>query len=229
MRSLVRRFFRHCMGWILVGVAACSSNLELMPATAGKSHFSGVWALDASRSDAVEKTLREALLAADAEEAAKRRRIRRQDPYGLPDPEDSDSGPPVMGRADDNKPRPQPWWRRDQQRREDDFIRFVSPSTQLRIEESNGRVEIVSPAGGAKRSFAPGDPSTLVTGFATFRIRSGWEGNTFVVESRDSDADLEVVERYSLTSQGELQELLTVELPLIKTQTFRSIYKRVTN
>lgn len=229
MHPLVRRFSRHCMGWLLVGVAACSSNLELMPATAGKTNFSGSWALDSSRSEAVEKMLRDALLAADAEEAAKRRHIRRQDPYGLPDPEDMDDGPPAMGPADEARPRPQPWWRRDQQRREDDFIRFISPQKQLHFEESGGRVEIVSPGGGAKRSFEPGNPSALVTGFATFRIRSGWEGNTFVVESRDSDAKVEVIERYSLTPQGELQQLLTVDLPLIKTQTFRSLYKRVTN
>lgn len=214
-------------------LAACSMNLR--PEPVQTADFSGVWVRDTARSDDVAAKLKAAFKAA-ADKQAKKRRGRRggpgpegEGPYGLPS--DAGNGPPGQGSNQGPNPGPgqggQPsWWQREQSRQEEEFINAVNPPAQLRITQTAGRVELVSTAGGARRTFDPERPSSLITIYATLRIESGWQGNVFVVHSQDSSAKMEITERYSLTPSGDLQEQILLDMPEAKKQNYRVLFKR---
>lgn len=202
-------------------LTGCSPNLRPTPASTAAVSFAGTWTLDKARSDRVDEELGLTLRAAN-EKQAKKAKSRR-----MPGPEFGDfpeSSPPQGDQA--AGPPYEPWWLREQKRLEEELVAAIKPPESLRIVQTQGRVEIISMAGGAWRVFDPARSSTLVTDYATLRIESGWQGNVFVVWSSDGAAKLSITERYSLDSKGDLDERLVIEVPNAKTQNYHVIYKR---
>lgn len=198
-------------------LAACSPNLRPSPGTAGID-LTGTWQLDRARSDRVDEELRLTLNAVRERQMKKfRSRPASPDFDGLlegPAPDGQGGSPP------------EPWWAREQKRLEEDLISAIKPLELLRIVQAQSRVEMISTAGGARRVFEPARPSTLVTGYATLRLESGWERNIFVVTSTDAAAKLRIVERYEFDAAGDLHERLEIEMPGAKTQRYHVIYRR---
>jgi len=120
-------------------------------------------------------------------------------------------------------------WLRDQRQREvHSLIAFVSPATQLEIRQSAHEIRFSSNKGEGTRALVPGEPSSLFVAIGGFAVTSGWQGNSFVVNSNGSgDNVTHIVERYTLLDQGaQLEERVEVRLPALGKQVFRFIYKR---
>ena len=211
------------LGFMVTVLTACSIKLQLEPTGVRAANFAGTWKLSSSQSDNVEAGMRRAF---ETMEAKARRSDRRNEPMQGGGPRAPGVPGPEEGSSDGQAPLMQSWWLKEQRREEDSFIRDIMPPAELRIVQSPGRMELAPVKGGAKRSFEPGMPSTLVTEYASMRIQSGWEGGTFVVHCADSAAKLTTIERYSLTGDDELTEQLIIELPQMKAQTYRVVYRR---
>lgn len=202
-------------------LTACAPNLRPAPQSAAGVNLAGAWTLDKARSDRVDEELRLALNSA-SEKEMKRVRSRRapgMDLDGFP------QGPSQEGERAAGPP-PEPWWLREQKRLQEELIAAIKPPDSLRIVQAQGRVEMISLAGGAWRVFDPVRSSTLVTGYATLHIQSGWQGDAFVVQSADTAAKLKIIERYTLDAKGDLDQRLTFEMPDVKTQQYHVIYQR---
>lgn len=199
-------------------LAACSPNLRPSPGTAAID-LTGTWQLDRVRSDRVDEELRLTLNAV-RERQMKRFRSRTAGP-GF----DNLLLEGPMPNGEGGSPA-EPWWMREQKRLEEDLISAIKPPESLRIVQTQGRVEMLATSGGARRVFESARPSTLVTGYATLRLESGWERNVFTVTSTDAAAKLRIVERYEFDAVGDLHERLEIEMPGAKTQRYHVIYRR---
>ncbi len=182
---------------LALSCAACGMNLRSEPEGRGPG-LAGQWQLLTQR-DALAVPVRTAMEQAQAKQEKRYRRhlppvasagepvstdeIPPPDGYGVPV---TSPGAPASRNA---------WWVRELREHQEALLNAVLPSNSLRIGQSARRIELIPDVGAARR-FDMGVSSTLVRSFATLRIESGWQGEVFVVHSRDAEQGIDIVERY---------------------------------
>jgi hypothetical protein len=194
--------------------AACSSTPRLAETPKAAINLSGVWSSDVSRSDDVRTELRQALERVHA----KTREV--------PDMPDDSIGGESRGSRRRGEHVPVPGWLLEDERvKREDLIAALVPASKLQIKQTDHGIVFSPLTGGAVRDLTPAERSTLFTSFATLRIACGWEGDTFYVESYDSESGLRTVERYTLKDNGKtLEEALQVGMRHLKEQKYKVVY-----
>jgi hypothetical protein len=202
--------------WVLAAgalCAACGMNLRPTPVVVSIS-LSGAWQAPTAQRDAVIEQLRAALKQADEKQ------IRRERKRGGPGAGPGPGGVPSTGGPGSREK----WEVRDERDQEQALLAAVVPPESFNVSQLAGHIDI-TPNAGARRSFTPGEPSTLVTIFGSFHIESGWQGDEFVVHSRDAQDGIEVVERYRKQMDGTLAIAITFSTKLMKEQQFKLVYR----
>jgi hypothetical protein len=210
-----------CLALGAVICAACSMNLRPQPETSGQS-IAGQWQLQSPSREALAGYLRAVMDQAHAkqEQRERRRYPRSIPPEAIPLPDDAASQP---GAGPQSPFRRNNWEEREQREQQEALLTAVLPSKKLQISQGSSRVEIM-PDGVARRRFDMGVSSTLVSGYATFQIESGWQANVFVVHSRDRERGIDIVERYRRVGSNALHLQVQLSLPEAKEQTFDANY-----
>jgi hypothetical protein len=116
------------------------------------------------------------------------------------------------------------WFIRDQREQQQALLNDVLPAELLRIMQNARRVELL-PQSIPQRSFDIGGSSLRLTRYAELRVESGWQGNMFVIHSRDKEQGIEIVERYQRVTAEQLTLQLEIGLPDLKRQVFSIRYK----
>ena len=211
------------MAALALSGVGCGMHLrsELPGSTIG---LAGQWRLTTQR-EVLADQLHTAIEQAQAKEM-KRYRSRRPEGAANGEPVSNDDIlPPEPSREPGmTPPKRDNWVMRDLRERTDGLINAVLPSRVLRIVQAPRRVEMFGDAGPARR-FDAGVGSTLVTGFATLRIESGWQGSEFVVHSRDAEQGLDIVERYRRLDGTHLQMQVRLKQRDVPTQQFVADYR----
>jgi hypothetical protein len=112
---------------------------------------------------------------------------------------------------------------REQHEQNEALLNAVLPSRQLQIRQAANHLELL-PELGAQRGFDIGVTSTLVTRYATLHVESGWQGNEFVIHSRDSEREINMIERYQRFG-ATLRWQLQLRIPDAKQQLFTATYQ----
>lgn len=212
-----------------IACASCSMNLRPQPETLGQS-IAGQWLL---QSPSREVLIRNLGVVLEQARAKQEQRERRRYPYSIPPGEEmldpqamppmpSDDGSQAGGGPPRNLRRN--WEIREQHEQQDALLNAVAPSNKLQIGQGPNRVEMLPDSGGWRR-FTIGMESTLVNSYATLRIESGWQGNIFVVHSRDSELGMNIVERYQRVGNDKLRLQVQLSLSDVKAQTFAADYQ----
>lgn len=186
--------------WVLAlcGLSsACGGNLRPVPLD-GVTSLAGNWQISGEQRDQASAQLQVALKQADDKLL---QHERKQGPGG----------------------RRENWEIREQHELIKNLIDFAVPPAAFKLLQSTGRIDIV-PSVGARRSLAPGESSTLVTTFGSFRIDSGWQEDEFVVTSKDSQDGIVIVERYRKLHDGRLSLALTFSTRQVKPKNFVLTY-----
>ncbi len=116
------------------------------------------------------------------------------------------------------------WFVRDQREQQQALLNDVLPAESLRIMQNARRVELL-PQSIPLRSFDIGGSSLRITRYAELRVESGWQGNMFVIHSRDKEQGIEIVERYQRVTAEQLTLQLEIGLPDLKRQMFSIRYE----
>lgn len=203
---------------------ACGMNLRPGPVGSAMS-LAGSWQAPAAQRDKVIEQLRVAMKQAEDKQDKKER---KRDSAGGPP-----GGPPggtggAAGDPSSARPAPGPggrenWETRERHEQQQALIKFAVPAESFVVTQVAGRIDI-TPNTGARRSFTPGEPSTLVTTFGSFYLESGWQNDEFVVHSKDSQDGINVVERYHKQPDGGLAVTVTLATSEMKEQTFKLVY-----
>lgn len=109
-----------------------------------------------------------------------------------------------------------------------DFISaFAMPAKRVDISAHDGRLIVAADA--RRREFVPGDetPFSLVDRYGSRRVRAGWSGQAFEVQS-DDGARLHVVEDFRHSSGDQLVLQVEFKARGLKSVTVRSVYRRAT-
>lgn len=203
-------------------VAACGMNLRPAPLAASAS-LSGIWLASTVQRNAGLEQFRAAMKLADDKQ--RRSEQKRASPGRPPNAQPGASsngamgGPPAPG----NPGGRENWEVREEREQEQALLAAVVPPESLGISQIAGRIDI-TPSIGAKRSFTPGEPSTLVTTFGSFYIESGWQGDEFVVHSKDAQDGIDVVERYRKQMDGNLAIAIAFSTRIMKEQQLKLVY-----
>lgn len=209
--------------------ASCSMNLRPQAESgsqAAAAQLAGQWRLESPARDVLARNLRATM---EQGRVREEERERRRYPYSIP-PDDSgaESGatpPPAGGMQAGPRLRRNNWEMREQREHQDALLNVILPSSNLQIIQAPGRVEMLPDSGGWRR-FNIGTSSTKVSSYATFRIESGWQKDVFVVHSRDSERNINIVERYQRTGSNALHLQVELSMPNIKEQIFAADYVR---
>lgn len=229
--KLQRNFLggRTVLPWLLIALlagicSACSMNLRPEPVGRGQS-IAGQWQLLPPQREALANTLRTAMTQAQAkQEKRDRRRAPQQGPDGI-GTQDGDMAPRDAAGTELQGPpgRRNNWEAREQLEQQEALLNAVLPSNQLQINQSALRVELI-PDVGARRRFDMGTNSTLVSNYATLHIESGWQDDVFVIHSKDSAQNIDIIERYQRQGNN-LHLQVHLSLPDIKDQLFVASYE----
>lgn len=208
---------------LLLLLAGCGMRLRPEPVGVS-STLAGHWHLQTPQREALANELRHVMQQAyDKQEKRDRDEVRRRREPEIsftPPPADVDST--AAGAPAGPEKRRVNWETREQRQQQDALLNAVLPGETLQIVQSATRVEFL-PANTGRRRFDMGVTSTLVTQYATLRVESGWQGNEFVVHSRDSEQKITIVERYR--RQGDhLRMQVQMSIPDAKDQMFIADY-----
>jgi len=196
----------------LIGLACVACAPVLQPTPVHPRSLAGEWIADTTRCNAISDQLHAALDNAQQKElrgATKRAARRFSDDQGVADAH--------LG--------PYSWEVRDQHEQYQALLEDIRPVSELRVVQQQNMIQFMSP-NLAQRNFEAGASSTLVTTFAHLRVESGWQTDEFVVHSKDSKSDIELLERYRIQADGSLLLSVTVSCKYMETQQYTLIYHR---
>jgi len=216
LRRFVSRTLQLSLVLLLCGLCnACGMNLRPAPVGQMRS-LAGSWQVTKADRDKALEQLRAAFKQADDKQAKRDRKMGYARWSGGLPPADSDAAVP---------PRPvrENWEVREHREQEQGLIDFAVPPESFKLTQSPTLIEI-APNAGARRSFVPGEPSTLVTTFGSFRMESGWQQDEFVVHSHDAQESINLIERYRKQADGSLSVTVAFKTGEVKEQTFKLIY-----
>ncbi|MGD9841697.1 MAG: hypothetical protein AB7F79_08905 [Steroidobacteraceae bacterium] len=201
---------------------ACGMNLR--PAPMGQAiDLSGQWQLAISERQSIMTQLHEQLQQIQAKQMRReQKRQRRAEPSAndMGDPE------PMPSPATDHQQRSgaiNNWQQREQQELQTALLNAVVPSVLLKIVQTPTWIEMARD-NSARRFFEAGVNSALVSSYASLKVESGWQGNEFVVHSKDAAQGLDIVERYRRDTVDRLSLRLELEMPDLKSQVFSVNY-----
>ena len=212
---------RVAYGLAILGLCAligCSMTPSMDLTSAKPVDLSGRWMLDRKASDDVRARL---LPLIDRKERGWQR-----------DEQPFDDLPPQSANASPDAPRGEVstirWMQQRRQREAMALISTISPGGQLDIRQTPSEIRISSDKGEGSRTLTPGRTSGLFTAIGGFEMSSGWQGTTFVIDSRGTGENhMHVVERYTLIDGGAVLEAkLETKLPDLGKHAFRFIYRR---
>lgn len=192
--------------------AACEPSLQKAPVE--PRSIAGDWVADANSISAIEQQLHAALH--DASQKEMHDAIKRNSRH---------RGDADTGEMMENRPAQYSWEMRDQHEQHQALFDMVRPAAELKIEQRPGQLTF-SAADMPQRNFESGGSSTLVTTFATLHVTAGWRGDDFFVHSKDSKADVDILERYHLRPDGTLLLSVTLSAHSMETQQFTLLYHR---
>jgi hypothetical protein len=199
---------------------ACGMNLRPQP-VAQLTNLGGHWQLAVAEREALMTQLRTQM------DQARTNQMRREQKRQHGRPAENiilgvDGAPPS---DDQQQPRGaiNNWQAREQRELQTALVNAVAPSLLLQIQQTPTRIEMLRD-NSARRVFTGGVSSVLVTSYATLQMESGWQGNEFVVHSKDAEQDMEIVERYQRDAQDRLSLRLELAIPGLKDQTFSLHY-----
>ena len=195
--------------------------MNLRPAPVGPVRsLAGSWQVAKADRDKAVEQLRAAFKQADDKQDQRDRKMGYARWGGGPPPAESDGAP---GGTAPLRPTRENWEVRERREQEQGLINFALPPDSFKLAQSPTLIEIV-PAAGARRSFVPGESSTLVTTFGSFRMESGWQNDEFVVHSRDTQEGINLIERYRREADGSLSVAVAFMTAEVKEQTIKLIY-----
>ena len=235
--ALKRLSFRLVAVCSLAACAACGGSYAVQPRTA--VDLSGRWDLDRQASSDVRLSLSEAFGKVD-------KRWRRvvqviEDRNPPPEAPEAAVGPPLESAANgageeaDTRARPQAadvsnlQWLMQQNRREmSAIVSWLSPATQLVVEQSATELVMRTNKGEGTRRFEPGETSAIFLLLGAFEVRSGWKGQSLLVDSvGKGDNKLQLSERYTLLDEGGgLEKRVVVRIPGLGKFKYRFVYRR---
>jgi hypothetical protein len=185
---------------LLAGLAGCT---HLSEAPSHAASISGEWVLDPASSDDFDALLRQAV---DAQDKKMRKRLRpvsvgdhEVPPLGLLPPED----PAII---------------------HDRLAEQLRPGDTLRLTWLEGTLQI-SANGEPARSFYPGSTASRIDVAGTGRIRSGWNGDRFELQTKYEGGDLRV-QSFSVDASGRLIVTLQVKSEAVNKLDVTSRYQR---
>lgn len=194
--------------------AACQPSLRKMPVE--PRSIAGEWVTDAKNIDAITEQLKTALKTARQKEWHDT--VKRYSHH-------AESGMGEQGEMNEDRPRTYGWERRDQREQYQALFDSVRPVAEMKIEQVPGQITFIEPDM-PQRNFEPGSSSTLVTTFANLHVTAGWQRDDFIVHSRDKKADIDILERYHLRTDGPLSLTVILSAPSMDTQQYTLLYHR---
>lgn len=218
------------MNWrrsLLIGLttlAACGGAPRLAEAPKTPTVLTGEWLLDRSQSDDVRAKLRPII---GRKENELNRHIKQVGDIGEPEAAGPKSDAEGRNRGDEDAST-FGWLRRQQRLEFEAVIAWLSPASQLQIDQQGRQFRFLSDKGEGTRRFVPGEESAVFNAFGGFNVSSGWDKSSFVVSSRgNGDNRFRILERYTLLGDGtELEQRVTARLPSLGKHEFRFVYRR---
>jgi hypothetical protein len=233
---LMRPFSALLLTGVLIGtMSGCGPQLRAL--SDRPVNLSGRWQMVDGEHQRMLDNLRDAIEQAQAKEERRERRRRR----GEAPPEGDDSPPespsvnsppandqPVKSSSEGAAGAPRSvtpnWQERERRDQVNVLLAMVVPATFISITQPSEEEVLIKPDGGAQRRLDTRDGSTLVNQFATLAIRSGWQGDRFVIYSTDRSQGLEVTESYQ-RSGNQLKVTVLFKMDSLKLQTLTTSYQ----
>lgn len=237
-RVFVRLFIRFATLCGLAACVACSGSYAVQPRIA--TDLSGRWLLDRQASADVRASLSAAFGKIDKRWQRVAQVVEDRNPPPAA-PEASSESPAAEDSADNDadaksergKARAADvsnlQWMMQQNRREmAAIIAWLSPATQLDIEQSANELVMRTNKGEGTRRFEPGEKSAIFLSMGAFDVRSGWEDQSLIVDSMgQGDNKMQLSERYTLLDQGGgLEKRVVVRIPGLGKFKYRFVYSR---
>ena len=200
--------------------SACGMNLRSAPASQ-LADLNGQWRLVTPQRAALMSQLTNQF------EQVRNEQMQRQQKARARRPVDVEGGASFDTAAGDTPSAPggiNNWFIRDQREQQQALLNDVLPAESLHIMQNARRVELL-PQSIPLRSFDIGGNSLRITRYAELRVESGWQGNMFVIHSRDKEQGIEIVERYQRVTAEQLTLQLEIGLPDLKRQVFLIRYE----
>jgi|GEM_PF-2947573 len=225
-----RRFFTHTYWWqwlagavLLSCLTGCGMQLRPDPSSNRGTSIAGQWQLQSPSRAELANNLRAVMDQAQAKQDRRdRQEMRRRGDADInfsPPDADGDGADHPHSAHDWRHPK---WEAREQAEQRDSLINAVLPSDKLQITQTAERIEFI-PSLAARRRFDKAVTSTLVTSYASLRVESGWQGDEFVVHSRDAQQHIDIVERYQRFGDR-LHMQVQLSIPDAKDQLFVADY-----
>jgi hypothetical protein len=212
-----------CPVLIVLACGACS--MPLRPAPENPIDLNGQWQLPAVQRDAIMVSLHEEL--DQARTRLMQKELKSRSRYCGPDSSIASAGDNAPSSASAQScpsTAINNWQERDQQRQQEELLNAVVPGMKLRIVQTSNRIELL-PDSSAPRRFETGMNSLLVTGYATMKVESGWQGNVFVVHSEDAAQGLNIIEKYQREAPDKLSVQVQLDIPDLNHRVFSVSYE----
>lgn len=211
--------------WLAMATMACGS--ATMLAENGQAvDLNGRWILDRQASEDVRARLTPLLEKSEKQSRKAERRFEElESGRGSPRNDSSSGGTEVSVQA--QAIANMRWLQAQRQKESLRLLDAMLPASELTITQSSNQLKFASNKGEGTRTFVAGEASALFSELGGFEIKSGWDKQAFVIQSRGTDNGIAKTEHYSIADGGtRLEERLQVKLPGIGKQSFRIIYKR---